>query len=457
MPLNESDIAHLIRRTEFFATEKRIDELKNHPSIKSAVDAIVTKNVNSSSPKPGGVTLPFWFDDASQPWAYVAEMRRWWIDQMAFGAQPLKEKMTLFWHGHFTSASGSTQWYTDVIEQNQLYRVKAFGDFQKLAMAMSLEPLMLRYLDNATNTKTKRNENFARELMELFLLGLNHYDLISGQAWPYTQEDVVAASKAWTGYNLPWVQGGRPVYRYRPEHHDDSIFTLLGQTGKFNGGQVIGRILNEEPYRTISARHIASRMWSFFAYPDPADSLVAELVNDSNFSNSWNIESLLRIILCHPEFYTQKAKTGLISTPAEFTTRIFKIFGIGLNTSHNSWGVRDMKEMGQELFDPPNVAGWKANGYWLSTSQLGARGNVLKREFYSDVSKTKFVDLDFVEPNAAVKIAARRIGLVDLQQPTISHIASFLTDERVRPGSTATFRSSSLMHLLIMSPDFQLS
>ncbi|MFN8015145.1 MAG: DUF1800 family protein [Acidimicrobiia bacterium] len=457
MALNESDIAHLLRRTETIATPARIAELSALSSIEAAVDSILVKNTEGPITKPQGITRDFYNFVQTDSWFYDHELRRWWVNEFAYGKQPLREKMTLFWHGHFTSSSGSSPYFGHTLSQNNLYRTYAFGNLVDLAKKMSVEPTMLQYLNNAENFKWKRNENFARELMELFLLGLNHYGLISGQAAPYTQDDVVAASKAWTGHVLIWDPNLWPYYLYKPEYHDNSTITFLGKTGAFDGFAVIDQILTVDPYKTIAARYIATKLWSFFAYPNPDAAMIASIVTSTNFANTMDIKSLLRAILVHPNFYSDAAKLGLVSTPTEFMARVFNIMGVSLTSNENDGYIWSMEDMGQELLNPPNVAGWKQNSYWLSTSMMGTRGKILSWLFYSSASTSKFVDLDSQTSDQYITQAARRLGLVSLQSETKTNLVNWLNKERTRSGSNPQFRSAGVLHLLIMSPDFQLS
>lgn len=457
MALNESDIAHLIRRTEIVATEARIAELAALPSREAAVDNIMTANSTGGVTKPEGLTRNFYIGVGSDQWTYDHELRRWWINEMAFGKQPLREKMTLFWHGHFVTNSDSSASFVHTLACNQLYREYAFGNLQEFAKKMSVEPSMLTYLNNSGNTKWQRNENFARELMELFLLGLNHYGLISGQDAPYTQDDVVAASKAWTGHNIVWDPVLWPYYQYNANAHVDETITLLGKTAKFDGFAMIDHIFTTEPYKTISARYIATKLWSYFSYPNPDATMIANLVTSSNFANTHDIGSLLRAILVHPEFYSATAKTGIISTPAEYTARVLRTFGVLWNADHNQRAVWQMVDMGQELLSPPNVAGWKQNSYWLSTSELGARALLAQLDFSSSASTSKFLDLDGASPDNCVTLAAHRLGIVSLAPETKTNLVNWVSKERARAGSNANFRSAGLLHLLLLSPDFLIS
>lgn len=464
MPLNESDVAHLISRTEIVTTEAKIDELKNSNSISDAVNVILQRNLDRINLIPNGA--PFFFDLPSNNngWAKIDEMRRWWVDQMAHGNNQFREKMVLFWHGHFvTNSSASTTFHHHTTWNQNLYRQNAFGNFRDFAIAMGKDPLMLKYLNNDENQGPDRhhpqrglNENFGRELLELFILGLNHYGLISNQQFAYTQNDVLSCAKAWTGHSVDYYDWRpAPVYRYYPERHIDETITFLGKTAKFNADDTVDRVLEANtPYREISARFVARKLWSFLAYPNPETSVIDSIINP--YKNTLLISDLVRSILTHPQFYSEKAKKGLVSTPAEFTARVFNLTGVTLLQDENRHGVlRHMPDMGMNVLSPPNVSGWRPNRYWLSTSNVGARGVLARNVFDANASKSKFRDLvGLSDTQSAVRTAARRIGIVDLHPNTLESLSNWLNKERSRNSST-DFRSSGLLHLLIMSPDFQ--
>lgn len=458
MALDETEISHLLRRTEFLSNDSKLAALINLPTREAAVDAILNRNMNTQIQVPTGA--PFYFDSTStdDSWRFVHDYRRWWLDSMAFGSAPLREKMTLFWHGHFTTSSESSGYKNHVIGQNHLYRTNAFGNFRDLAQAMSIQPLMLLYLNNHESSKWQLNENFGRELLELFILGLNSYGLLPSNAPTYTQQDVISCAKAWTGHTLNWdppTNPPIPEYIYRSSWHITDSLPFLGTTSTLTGPQAIDRVLNTAPYREISCRFIASKLWSFFAYPNPETAVIDNII--ATYKNTLQISDLLRAILVHPNFYSEKARMSLVSTPPEFIARLFNLSGIRMTQDISSWTVWTMPDTNQELLNPPNVSGWKQNGYWLSTSAIGARGKITEWVFYSDACKTKFADLESASVSEAVRIALRRMGLVSVLPSTKSTLEAWLTKERSRSGSYTAFRSSGLFHMIIMSPDFQLS
>ena len=454
MALNEVEIAHLLRRTEFISNDTKLAALVNLGSREAAVDAILARNNSQQTHWPSGA--PFNLDDQTtdNSWQYTHDFRRWWLDEMGYGSAPLREKMTLFWHGHFTSSAESTGYKDHTFAQNQLYRDNAFGNFRTLTQAMSIEPLMLFYLNNYESNKWNLNENFGRELLELFVLGLNTFGLLGSQTTTYSESDVINCAKAWTGHTIDW-DPTVPTYVYRSNYHITTSLSFLGRNTPMIGPDTINHILDTEPYREISCRYIATKLWSYFAYPNPESSVIDTII--ATYKNTLSINDLLRAILVHPNFYSDKARYSLVSTPAEFVARLFAFSGVRMTQNYSSWTVWTMPDMSQELLNPPNVAGWKSNNYWLSTSAIGARGNVTEWVFYSDICKNKFLDLETASVSEAVRIALRRMGLVSVLPNTKTTLENWLTRERSRSGSYAKFRSSGLFHMIIMSPDFQLS
>src|SRR5262249_51423634 len=173
---------------------------------------------------------------------------------MATSPAPLQEKLTLFWHGHFATANYKVGDMLLMYQQNALWRTQATGNFRDLVQTMSLQPAMLIWLDNDPNEKGQPNENFARELMELFTLGVNQY----------TQDDVVASARPWTGHNT--LDGDREQYHFYPERHDDGQKTFMGVTQDWDGPDIVNFILGSDAtHKLIAAKFIAAKMWSFFA------------------------------------------------------------------------------------------------------------------------------------------------------------------------------------------------
>jgi Uncharacterized protein conserved in bacteria len=290
----------------------------------------------------------------------MVDLTKWWLDRMASVPAPLQEKLTFFWHGHFATQVSKVGHALDMFDQNHLFRTAGAGGFEPLVQQMSLQVAMLIYLDNDPNEKGTPNENFAREIMELFTLGVNQY----------TQADIVASARAWTGHNVNYDVEPR-VYQFYPARHDSDPKTFMGVTKNWDGPDVITQILTVEPHRSTAARYIAKKMWTFFAYPNPSvtvlDALTTAFV-DSNL----DVHTLLRTIFLRPEFYSSTARQGLVRGPVEWIVTCLRSLGLTAEEMNPQWW---MEEMGQQLFEPPNVAGWKNNAYWLNSTALWARAD----------------------------------------------------------------------------------
>jgi uncharacterized protein (DUF1800 family) len=296
---------------------------------------------------------------------------------MATVPRPLEEKLALFWHGHFATGQEKVNSARDMYDQNHLFRTDGLGSFETLVQKVSVQVAMLIYLDNEPNQKGSPNENFARELLELFTLGVNQY----------TQDDVVAAARAWTGHNVDYNVNPR-VYRFYAHRHDTDPKTFMGQSLNWNGPEIITRVLTVEPQKSIAARFIAKKMWGFFAFPNPSaailDALVAPFV-----ASDLDIATLLRTIFLHPEFYSVQARQGLVRSPVEWVVACLKALGFTAQETNPQWW---MDQMGQQLFYPPNVAGWKSNAYWLNSTALWARADFARNITW----RAHNADLDFL-------------------------------------------------------------
>ena len=353
-----ADIAHLLRRTEFVARKQRMLDLSGL-SLTDAVDNVVDFAPNGNPQVPAELTV----HDSANSYNQSVSAYNWWLDSMATRPRPFQEKMTLFWHGLFTSEWDVVQRTDHMTHQNQLYRSLALGNLVSLAQQMALEPAMLIYLSNGVNVKAAPNQNFARELMELFLLGVGNY----------AEDDVVAAARAWTGHNYNTTTH---AYEFRPTKHDDGSKTFFGTTKNWNGPDIISEILvDNAPKRLVAARWITRKLWEFLAYPRPADNIVVELA-DVLIANNMETGALVRALLNRPEFYTLGAKQGLVRTPTEWAAALLS----ASSKSSAAVGLFGLSAgMGQTVFNPPNVSGWKSNGYWLTTSALSGRAAVAKK------------------------------------------------------------------------------
>lgn len=354
------DIKHLLRRTEFIARPARVTAL-SALTLEAAVEDVLNFAANPPLTLPPG--LLYNTDNGGLQAAQKVDMHDWWLDLMATRPRPFQEKMAFFWHGHFV-----TEWApikrTDLfMRQIDLFRTMALGNFHDLTQAMAIDPQMLKYLSGESNTKTKPNENFGRELLELFLLGVGNY----------TQTDVAECSRAWTGHNLQTNPSTyAPEYVFRTAAHDAGMKTIFGVTKAWDGPDVIRFILKENAEKKmVAARLIVRKLWEALAYAAPASTLVDSLAT-TFVTNNFELKPLLRAMLLHPRFYSADAKQGMLRSPVEWVVAVLATTGITAKASgaHNA-----LINMGQRPLDPPNVAGWKHNAYYLTTGAVGARAS----------------------------------------------------------------------------------
>ena len=341
--------------------------------------------------------------------------------------------MVLFWHGHFCTSLSKVNDHRAVFEQNQLFRTAGMGNFLSLTHQVSLQPAMIAYLDNDRNVLGSPNENFARELMELFTLGIGNY----------TEQDVTESARAWTGHGLD----DNDRYRFEPSDHDNGNKTFFGQTGNYAGPDIINLIFTQKGVRV--SEFIAEKMWSFFSYPDPSASIVGQIA--TALRSSWNITDALRAVFNHAEFRSERAKQGLVRSPVEFAVAAMKHTGLPCSVTHPEWTLRDM---GQGPFQPPNVAGWKQNEYWISSSAVWAKSSFASRIRWNQYSAGVFEGIRDL-PNVAdsVQVALDHYGIPDASAATRSALEQFVIAER---ATTRWAEPAGLLFLPVLSPDFQM-
>lgn len=281
---------------------------------------------------------------------HMAELRGWWINRMLTSPWPLQEKLTLFWHGHFATSFEKVKFPYLMYLQNQTLRSFAVGNWQEMLVAVSKDPAMLIYLDNAKSFSGAPNENYARELMELFTLGEGNY----------TENDIQQSARAFTGWSITPETG---AFTERPFRHDRGDKTFMGETGSFDGSDII-RIIVKQPQ---AAHFIMKKVWTFFAYEKPEPELMDELA--ATFTkNSMNFATTLETIFLSKAFYSDKAIRQQIKSPAVWLTGFLK--SSGAPAPHFSISQQMLAQLGQALFQPPNVKGWDGGLAWITAASL---------------------------------------------------------------------------------------
>ena len=282
-------------------------------------------------------------------------VRNWWMDRMLMTRRPLEEKMTLFWHGHFTTGYREVRRSFLILKQNKLLRQQATANFAELLHDVSKDPAMLLYLNNNQNRKGRANENYAREVMELFSLGVGNY----------TEKDIQEAARAFTGWQINRQTG---EFWFNTRQHDFGIKTFLGKTGRLGGEDVLDQILAHP----ACGPYIARQIFSFFAYGNPDDELVNEL--GAYFKSvNYEIKPVLRKIFKSKAFYSDKAKGTRVKSPLLLMISTVRMLGMNPPPSALLLGVT--ARLGQNLLQPPNVKGWEGGLAWITTATMLDRSN----------------------------------------------------------------------------------
>ncbi len=292
-------------------------------------------------------------------------MAYWWANRMLNSDRPLQEKMALFWHGHFATSEEKVRDYRKLLKQNQLFRNQGLGNFRELLVAVAQDPAMLAFLDAAVNVKGAPNENFAREIMELFSMGVGHYN----------ETDIREAARAFTGWNF-----GDLKFVVSSEKHDDGVKTLLGKTARFDGVSAIDHILAQP----VAAEFIAAKIYRYFVREDLSAELQAELGVRLRASN-YELGPFLETVFLSRDFYSAESIASRIKSPVELVISTYKKLGL-----KDVPGVPDFNEiteaLGQKLFFPPTVAGWAQGRSWITPGLLLARGNFAFDTLFPDIN-----------------------------------------------------------------------
>lgn len=309
----------------------------------------------------------------------------WWANRMIASPRPLQEKMALFWHGHFASNEAKVRDYRKLLGQLQLFQSQGTGNFRDLTVAVARGPAMLSFLDAGVNVKGASNENFAREIMELFTMGVGHY----------TEKDIREAARAFTGWNYEDVK-----FVVNKEQHDESEKTFLGKRGNFGGVEIID-IIMEQP---ATADFIAGKIYRYFVRQDLSPALQKQL-GEVLRRHKYEIAPLLETIFLSRDFYSPASVGTRIYSPVELAVSTYKKLGL-----QSVPGVPDFNSvtgaLGQQLFAPPTVAGWPQGQSWITPGLLLERANFARDVLFPDIS---FLPPDRYTGGGEIQRVARRI------------------------------------------------
>ena len=364
-------ISHLLRRAGFGVSREEHDRYQTL-GLKATIDELVNfPSVDDSEAEALADQIP---TDA----AARQNLPVWWLVRMANTKRPLQEKMTFFWHGLLTSQLSEVQDSEAIRNQNEFFRSHAFGRFPDILKGVSMDPAMMVYLNVNGSQRRAPNENYARELMELFSLGIGNY----------TEQDVREAARAFTGWTMTRQYVSAPNIftwsepQFRPAVFDGGQKTFLGRSGNLRPDDIVDIIADQQ----ASAAYVVRRLFSFFVYPDPDDAVIVpfvEVYNRNDKSTGAVVEAMLRSDV----FYSPRAYRSLVKSPVEYAVTALKALdlqksageALGFNGPPNLRNGAMLTAMGQTLFEPPNVAGWPVGSAWLNSATMFARLNYLNQ------------------------------------------------------------------------------
>jgi uncharacterized protein (DUF1800 family) len=407
---NRSLVAHLLRRAGFGASGAEIDA-----AAKAGYEATVSALLTPSGADPGAAaTPPPDFPAQKAPKKGDAQsdyqLVGWWLARMAAVTQPLVEKRTFFFHGHFATSIQKVKSPGFMLQQNQTMRTLGGGDFGVLAHAMVRDPAMMLWLDSAGNTLKAPNENLARELMELFTLGVGNY----------TEDDVRAGARALTGWRLD--AGGKATLVAKL--HDDGPKTILGKTADFDDTSFVDWILQQP----ASPKFVTGRFWNRFGMPGPVPADVSARLLAAYGPNR-DVTALLRALFTDPVFQGQQARYALVKQPTEYVVGVLRALKIKPNAADpkDAQALRTaLNGLGQTPFYPPNVGGWPEGTAWLTTAAAQTRF------VFAEWAVTKG-DLSQVEnssPSQRIDAVAHLLGVDAFSDRTASALNEVVADPR---------------------------
>jgi len=426
-PWNKRRAAHLFRRAGFGADAAALNE-----AISGSPGELIERLVV-------GVDAPDFTDQMNQMMRTLAagnnprNLASGWLYRMRYTPNPLHEKMTLFWHGHFATSGAKVEKAELLLNQNELLRRHAIGDFGQLVLAIARDPAMLLYLDSATNRKSHPNENFARELLELFCLGLG----------AYTERDIQELARCFTGWEV-----NQGEFRFNRFQADFGVKSIFGKRGNFTGEDGV-RVVLEQP---ATSRFLVRKLLRFFVadgdFPDPLiEPLAAQFRADG-----LQLAGVIRTILGSELFYSDRVAGRKVRSPVEFGIGLLR----GLDATVNlNMLAEELGALGQSLIFPPNVKGWDGGKSWINSATILGRGNLARRLVTN--SETRFGGRKLPEYLAGQGVVEPEAGLNWLLEQFIAIPIAESSHARLLELAQRGDAWADVLHAMAVLPEFQLS
>jgi uncharacterized protein (DUF1800 family) len=447
-------MAHLYRRAGFGATRDQLEAAQARGYAASVDELLHPEN----APPLEEDLIYRYYPDMKES-RQIDPAQSLWVYRMINTQRPLEEKMTLFWHHLFATGFGKLNHAKVMTNQVAMLRKHALGDFRTLLVEVSKDPAMIFWLDNHTNTKRVHNENYGRELLELFSMGIGNY----------TEDDVKNCARAFTGWSLkPTIPAAQPYgrfdweFEFRPDLHDYGEKEFLGERGNFDGADIIDIIVRQPS----TAHFVAMRLYTYFVSDTPDLAAIDELATVYNTSN-YDIRAMLRWLLLSDYFRSQDAYFAKVKSPAEHVAGIMRLVEDFTFPKH---GIRDIslecRYMGQDLLNPPSVEGWHVGKEWIDTGILVERINFAAAQV-GDIDKPGVRTIierlraqGELTPEQLVDACADLMGPLQLRAATRDALVGFAEKDGnlvLKPGDReAEQRVGAMLSMLVATREFQL-
>lgn len=371
----------------------------------------------------------------------LSDLLGWWLDRMANGPRPLQEKLVLFWHDHFATSYEKVENAYLMWLQNDTFRRNAAGNWTRMLEDITIDPAMLIWLDQHTSNKRHPNENYAREVMELFSLGEGNY----------TERDILETARALTGLTLDKT---RQKHVFKADIHDDGVKTVLGKTGNFDWKDVLN-LIQLQPQ---SQRFIMGKLWTWFAGVRPSQELVDALAGELRRSAN-HFQPVLRVMFSSQEFYSPEVLNSYVKNPVQWLVSTCRV----LRRDMPPPDVCDqiLSSLGQRVFFPPDVNGWDDGPAWITTNNLLERYNHVERLIFGDPKRKispapvakLFKPEELASGTAFVNALERRFFQVPLDDQQKKTVHEYLS-RRPKLDEAAI---QATVRLVLATPQYQLS
>jgi uncharacterized protein (DUF1800 family) len=469
------EAAHLLRRMGFGGNSAEIDDLVGR-GREGAIDFLINYQNIDNSAMDSVLSASFDFSDprANDGKFNQNEIRRWWFTRFVLTRRQFEEKVTLFWHNHFaTSLSKVADIY--MFPQNLTLRQYALDRFDTLLTRVAQDPAMLIWLDGITNVRENPNENFARELQELFTMGI--FDVVTGEP-NYTEQDVKEIARAFTGWKFRPNRNDtfNAQFFVSANDHDNGAKTIYGETLNFSGEDVIQRICQ----RAATGRFLVKKIFDFFVYPltgSQADKDTLENFAGVYADSDHSVKELFRAVFASKEFFSDRARFALIKNPVELIVGAIRM--LSANYVPGSPGARrdtslqnSSRLMGMDVFAPPDVAGWDLNLGWVSTATMltrfnygnGFTTNRGNNQIGAWVTNDQLKKYAKTKSKKTVKKLLSALGPLDVSKDIIKNLRDYLgTDDQgghvdwLVTDANIDKKVRGLVHQIMCLPEFELN